>query len=58
MNVLEVVKADVKYITEGYESDKIFGPIVKFLKGEEISDPFQLKKLSRIATIIILMENV
>ena len=48
-NQLEILQIDLDFITKGYETDKLFGPIVKLLKGENISDKYQQKKLRNVS---------
>ena len=50
-NQLEILHIDLECITKGYESDKLFGPIVKYLKGEIISNKYQQNKMRNISNM-------
>ena len=56
-NAVEALKCDLGFIINEYDSDKTFGTIVKFLKGENITDKYQLKKLEKISTMFLLKDG-
>ena len=49
MNSVEILSANVEEITDNYENDQVFGPLLKVMKGERLKDIVQQKKFEKMA---------
>ena len=45
MNSVEILSANVEEIWDNYENDRVFGPLLKVMKGERLKDIVQQRKL-------------